>query len=660
MRKLVALVLLCSFLDPAVPKSRRRKRGAAPSSSQPAATAGPGHGEGVPEQLDAAAARDELHRAAGAALAALEGSPQARAAAGRPGWAATSPPSSFGYTPLHHGALGRSRALVRRLAELGADAAEGARGNGMSPLHLLWDDYLELNRWPRAWLIAAKLQAERRSVSGFDAIEPRVPWSEALEDSPRLRTLFEAVSDGPPGEGLEQDGASLAAAAALRFLPVRLLRAGLHERSAALLDHLLAGSVKNVDGVEAILKQTALHCAATAGNTAGVARLLEAGSRALLTPDLLKRTPAHAAAAHGHEDTVEFLLDAVRQQHGERATDDLLAGMRDRAGFSVDEYRKQHEQYRHVADETSRERAQLPAAPAPRSADAADGGWGGGEADEARLEALGLDGLLHMSPESAAVDVAELPFSATRFLTRHLLSNRPLLLRLGKGRSAPPWFRTMRKAWAREPLLSAVGSRNATVARIPYAAQFDAGEADAEERLAVSDYVAEHMDVPPHGQSTPPYLFERDGLATELAEDVGLGTVPEFLQVPGGMVCRHNAARQWYLGPTGSGAPVHYHKDAWNVAVYGRKRWFLWPPTRGGYSSLPAAEWARQLLQDSADGGNRTRSVHAQPIELTQEAGDMLFVPHMWAHATVNLSPVVGLATELDFCPWHMASKSLG
>ena len=170
MRKLVALLLLCIFLDPAVPKSRRRKRGAAPSSSQP--TAGPGHaggggGEGVPEQLDAAAARDELHRAAGAALAALEGSPQARAAAGRPGWAATSPPSSFGYTPLHHGALGRSRALVRRLAELGADATEGARGNGMSPLHLLWDDYLELNRWPRAWLIAAKLQAERRSVSGF-------------------------------------------------------------------------------------------------------------------------------------------------------------------------------------------------------------------------------------------------------------------------------------------------------------------------------------------------------------------------------------------------------------------------------------------------------------------------------------------------------------
>ena len=38
----------------------------------------------------------------------------------------------------------------------------------------------------------------------------------------------------------------------------------------------------------------------------------------------------------------------------------------------------------------------------------------------------------------------------------------------------------------------------------------------------------------------------------------------------------------------------------------------------------------------------------------------MLFVPQMWAHATVNLSPVVGLATELDFCPWHMASKSLG
>ena len=30
---------------------------------------------------------------------------------------------------------------------------------------------------------------------------------------------------------------------------------------------------------------------------------------------------------------------------------------------------------------------------------------------------------------------------------------------------------------------------------------------------------------------------------------------------------------QWYLGPTGSGAPVHYHGHAFNYVAYGAKHW---------------------------------------------------------------------------------------
>jgi hypothetical protein len=30
---------------------------------------------------------------------------------------------------------------------------------------------------------------------------------------------------------------------------------------------------------------------------------------------------------------------------------------------------------------------------------------------------------------------------------------------------------------------------------------------------------------------------------------------------------------QFYLGPPGSGAPSHHHKDAWNALAHGQKRW---------------------------------------------------------------------------------------
>jgi hypothetical protein len=39
-------------------------------------------------------------------------------------------------------------------------------------------------------------------------------------------------------------------------------------------------------------------------------------------------------------------------------------------------------------------------------------------------------------------------------------------------------------------------------------------------------------------------------------------------------VMEQSAAQpQFFFGPAGSGAPVHFHGDAWNVVAYGAKRW---------------------------------------------------------------------------------------
>ena len=45
------------------------------------------------------------------------------------------------------------------------------------------------------------------------------------------------------------------------------------------------------------------------------------------------------------------------------------------------------------------------------------------------------------------------------------------------------------------------------------------------------------------------------------------------------------------LGPAGSGAPPHFHGHAWNALIYGKKRWFLFPPTHAFFSSLTQLEW---------------------------------------------------------------------
>jgi len=82
---------------------------------------------------------------------------------------------------------------------------------------------------------------------------------------------------------------------------------------------------------------------------------------------------------------------------------------------------------------------------------------------------------------------------------------------------------------------------------------------------------------------------------------------------------------------------MHYHLLAANVLAYGRKRWFLRHPAHAVFSATPAASWVH--------------SDEFEPramLECVQEAGDVLIVPSMWAHATLNLEESVGIAYEFS------------
>ena len=94
----------------------------------------------------------------------------------------------------------------------------------------------------------------------------------------------------------------------------------------------------------------------------------------------------------------------------------------------------------------------------------------------------------------------------------------------------------------------------------------------------------------------------------------------------------------FFVGPTHSSTWFHQHHDAYNALVFGRKRWFLLPPDAiyGTYTASVLG-W---LERDRA-------GLPVAPLECIQQAGEVLFVPAGWHHATLNLADSVGLAVEL-------------
>lgn len=62
----------------------------------------------------------------------------------------------------------------------------------------------------------------------------------------------------------------------------------------------------------------------------------------------------------------------------------------------------------------------------------------------------------------------------------------------------------------------------------------------------------------------------------------------------------------FFLGGSGSGVSFHKHADAWNGVIYGRKRWFLYPPQK----TPPGGK----AMQD--------HSYHRAPTQYSQEKGE--------------------------------------
>ncbi|XP_004384886.1 2-oxoglutarate and iron-dependent oxygenase JMJD4 [Trichechus manatus latirostris] len=124
-----------------------------------------------------------------------------------------------------------------------------------------------------------------------------------------------------------------------------------------------------------------------------------------------------------------------------------------------------------------------------------------------------------------------------------------------------------------------------------------------------------------------------------------------------------------YMGPAGTWSPFHadiFRSFSWSVNVCGRKKWILFPPgqeeaLRDCHGSLPYDVTSPALLDVRL---HPARAHCSPPLEVTQEAGEMLFVPSGWHHQVHNLEDTISInhnwVNGCNLAPmWHFLQQEL-
>ncbi|XP_012731867.2 2-oxoglutarate and iron-dependent oxygenase JMJD4 [Fundulus heteroclitus] len=141
-----------------------------------------------------------------------------------------------------------------------------------------------------------------------------------------------------------------------------------------------------------------------------------------------------------------------------------------------------------------------------------------------------------------------------------------------------------------------------------------------------------HMsrDIPDHNVYTTPIFFSSDWL----------NEYWDTLEV--------DDYRFVYMGPKGSWTPFHadvFRSYSWSANICGRKKWLLYPPgqedfLRDTHGNLPYDVTSAELK----DSGLFPQFDEAcQPLEIIQEAGEIIFVPSGWHHQVYNLEDTISI-----------------
>eukprot|EP00752_Nemacystus_decipiens_P013460 g11922.t1 len=215
-------------------------------------------------------------------------------------------------------------------------------------------------------------------------------------------------------------------------------------------------------------------------------------------------------------------------------------------------------------------------------------------------------------------------------------------------RNVVPWLQQQQDVQLRFPDASAFadawGHRPVDVGGVPYAKNFDLFN----ERTTLKDYIestagtaaaaAANREGSAAARLPPNYVFQVDTEACVEGRELfgriveaalpSTGDKPIVCPPPSGL--RGLESVHYYLGGRLSGAPFHIHSDALNLAVSGKKKWWVVTPR--------SAVWSRRHIREYADEGKGgPAGGEDRPMECVQRGGDLVYVPGDWGHAAMNL-----------------------
>lgn len=242
-----------------------------------------------------------------------------------------------------------------------------------------------------------------------------------------------------------------------------------------------------------------------------------------------------------------------------------------------------------------------------------------------------------LSREKCDFDVLSISDAET-FLYEYLALQRPVLIRNATNSEE---LRTMFHLWQRNKFEQEYGDMSFREVEVPYAESFGYSTTTV---TTLKEFLAKMKQIHQERKTKkqdlaeeiprPTYIFQTVPMDTPLLHNFTLPRVldPEVTHISPTKV-------QFYVGPALSGAPVHFHRSAWNVLLYGQKRWFLLPPERAFYSTQHVWEWWKDAYSKETTGA----------LECVQYPGDLVFVPDMWGHAVINLRESIGVAAEFVY-----------
>ena len=175
------------------------------------------------------------------------------------------------------------------------------------------------------------------------------------------------------------------------------------------------------------------------------------------------------------------------------------------------------------------------------------------------------------------------------------------------------------------------------------------------------DHIHHYLTDPAHARDDSPlYIFDgsfgdKDG-SKPLLDDYA---VPAYFKEDlfGIAGEKRRPPYRWVvIGPPRSGSSVHVDPlatSAWNALISGRKRWCLFPPTRGLTKAKlkpkgvgldgESVTWFQKMYP-------RARS-HAwsgpRPMDCVQHPGEIMYVPDGWWHAVLNLDHTVAVTQNV-------------